>query len=157
MRLIKAVTALLLVVCALAAPAYAEVAVVNVAQVIDSSVPGRAGQKYIDNLKERLEAELESYRRSVAKDKQAQQKIAQKQAELTAQFRAEYARVTNLITAELRKVTKQWLKTNKKTITVVVPAHETLGFKPDADVSREILRALNGVKIDFERQSIRLP
>ena len=152
MRLIKAVTALLLVVCALTAPAFAEVAVVNVAQVIDSSVPGRAGQKYVDDLKARLEAELESYRRSVANDKQAQQKIAQKQAELTAQFRAEYARVTNLITAELRKVTEQWLKTKKKKITVVVPAHETLGFKPDADVSREILRALNGVKIDFAKK-----
>ena len=62
MRLIKAVTALRLVVCTLAAPAFAEVAVVDVAHVIDASAPGKAGQKYVDNLKASLEAELERER-----------------------------------------------------------------------------------------------
>ena len=154
MKLVRALCALLLVVCALAAAsaAYADVAVVNVAQVIDSSVPGRAGQKYVDDLKARLEAELESYKRSVAKDKQAQQKMAQKQAELTAQFRAEYARVTNMVTAELRKIVADYIKTNKQKITVVVPAHQTLGFSPKTDVSREILRKLNAVKLDFAKK-----
>ena len=52
MRLVKAVTALLLAVCVLAAaaPARAEVAVIEVARVIDASAPGKAGQKYVDNL-----------------------------------------------------------------------------------------------------------
>ena len=58
MRLIKAVTALLLVVCALAAPAFAEIAVVDVARVIDASAPGKAGQKYVDNLKASLEGHM---------------------------------------------------------------------------------------------------
>lgn len=80
MRFVKAAALLLLVLCAFAAPAHAEVAVVDVVQVIDSSVPGKAGQKYVDNLKSQLDAEFESYKRSVAKDKDAQAKTAQKQA-----------------------------------------------------------------------------
>ena len=152
MRLIKAVTALLLVVCALAAPAFAEVAVVDVARVIDASAPGKAGQKYVDNLKVSLEAELERFVRKTAKDKDAQAKAANKQAELNAQFAAEYDRVTARVMDELRKVVAQWIKTNKQGITVVVPAHQTLGFSPKTDVSKEILRKLNAVKLDFAKK-----
>ena len=50
---------------------------------------------------------------------------------------------------ELRKVVAQWIKTNKKGITVVVPAHTALGYAPAADVSGEILKKLNAVAIDF--------
>lgn len=152
MRLIKAVTALLLVVCALAAPAFAEVAVVDVARVIDASAPGKAGQKYVDNLKASLEAELERFIKKTAKDKDAQAKAANKQAELNAQFAAEYDRVTACVMDELRKVVAQWMKTNKKGITVVVPAGGTLGFSAKADVSKEILRKLNAVKLDFAKK-----
>ena len=152
MRFVKAAALLLLVLCAFAASAHAEVAVVDVVQVIDSSVPGKAGPKYVDNLKSQLDAEFESYKRSVAKDKDAQAKTAQKQAELTAQFRAEYARVTNMVTAELRKIVADYIKTNKRSVTVVVPAGGTLGFSAKADVSKEILRKLNTVKLDFAKK-----
>ena len=145
----NAVKVLLLVVCALAAPAFAEVAVVDVARVIDASAPGKAGQKYVDNLKASLEAELERFVKKTAKDKDAQAKAANKQAELNAQFAAEYDRVTARVMDELRKVVAQWIKTNKKGITVVVPAHTALGYAPAADVSGEILKKLNAVAIDF--------
>ena len=145
----NAVKLLLLVVCALAAPAFAEVAVVDVARVIDASAPGKAGQKYVDNLKASLEAELERFVNKTAKDKDAQAKAANKQAELNAQFAAEYDRVTARVMDELRKVVAQWIKTNKKGITVVVPAHTALGYAPAADVSGEILKKLNAVAIDF--------
>lgn len=149
MRLIKAVTVLILVVCALAAPAFADIAVVDVARVIDASAPGKAGQKYIDNLKASLEAELERFVKKTAKDKDAQAKAANKQAELNAQFAAEYDRVTARVMDELRKVIAQWIKTNKKGISVVVPAHTALGYAPAADVSGAILKKLNTVAIDF--------
>ena len=136
---------------AAAAPraAEAETAVVDVARVIDASAPGKAGQKYVDNLKASLEAELERFVKKTAKDKDAQAKAANKQAELNAQFAAEYDRVTARVMDELRKVVAQWIKTNKKGITVVVPAHTALGYAPAADVSGEILKKLNAVAIDF--------
>lgn len=129
-----------------------EVAVVEIARVIDGSAPGKAGQKYVDKLKANLEAELERYKKSVAKDKDAAEKTARKQAELTAQYRAEYERATNLVTAELRKVIAQWLKTNKKGVTVVLPAHGTLGFAKGADISKEIMAKFNAVTIDFTKK-----
>ena len=58
MKSARAFLALLLAVCALAAPAFAETAVVDVARVIDASAPGKAGQKYVDNLKASLEGHM---------------------------------------------------------------------------------------------------
>lgn len=126
-----------------------ETAVVEVARVIDASAPGKAGQNYVDKLKADLEAELERYKARVAKDKDAEAKIARKQAELSEQFRREYARVTETVTAALRSVIADWLKTNKQGVTVVLPAHEALGYAESANISAEILRRLNGVVIDF--------
>lgn len=129
-----------------------ETAVVEVARVIDASAPGKAGQNYVDKLKADLEAELERYKARVAKDKDAEAKIARKQAELSEQFRREYARVTETVTAALRSVIADWLKTNKQGFTVVLPAHETMGYTENANVSVEILRRLNGVVIDFTKR-----
>ena len=147
MRFAKLAAALLLAFCALAAPAFAEVAVVDV-----GSVPGKEGQQYIDNLRKSLNDELAAFAKSASKDKDAAQKTAQKQAELNAQFNAEYSRVSGLMAEEVRKAVAGWLKANKEGVTVVVPAGSALGFKPDADVSREILKRLNRVKIDFSKK-----
>lgn len=57
-----------------------------------------------------------------------------------------------MISAELRKIVADYIKTNKKGITVVVPAHGTLGFAQGADVSAEILRKLNAVAVDFTKK-----
>ena len=152
MRFAKLAAALLLAFCAFAAPAFGEVAVVDVARVIERSVPGKEGQQYIDNLRKSLNDELAAFAKSASKDKDAAQKTAQKQAELNAQFNAEYSRVSGLMAEEVRKAVAGWLKANKEGVTVVVPAGSALGFKPDADVSREILKRLNRVKIDFAKK-----
>ena len=149
MRLIKAVTALLLVVCTLAAPAFAEVAVVDVAHVIDASAPGRAGQKYVDNLRASLNAEFERFRQKNAKAKNAAQLAAQKQAELNAEYGREHARVTALVMDALRKCAEDWLKVNKKAVTLIVPANSALAYSAKIDISDEILKKLNAVTIDF--------
>ncbi len=151
MRLVKAVTALLLVVCALAAaaPARAEVAVIEVAQVIDASAPGRAGQKYVDNLRASLNAEFERFRQKNAKAKNAAQLAAQKQAELNAEYGREHARVTALVMDALRKCAEDWLKVNKKAVTLIVPANSALAYSAKIDISDEILKKLNAVTIDF--------
>ena len=151
MRLVKAVTALLLVVCALAAaaPARAEVAVIEVAQVIDASAPGRAGQKYVDNLRASLNAEFERFRQKNAKAKNAAQLAAQKQAELNAEYGREHARVTGLVMDALRECAADWLKVNKKGVTLIVPANSALAYSAKIDISNEILKKLNTVTIDF--------
>lgn len=154
MRLVKAVTVLLLVVCALAAaaPARAEVAVIEVAQVIDASAPGRAGQKYVDNLRASLNAEFERFRQKNAKAKSAAQLAAQKQAELNAEYGREHARVTALVMDALRKCAEDWLKVNKKHVTLIVPANSALAYSAKIDVSDEILKKLNAVTIDFTKK-----
>ena len=151
MRLVKAVTALLLVLCALAAaaPARAEVAVIEVARVIDASAPGKAGQKYVDNLLASLNAEFERFKQKNAKAKNAAQLAAQKQAELNAEYGREHARVTALVMDALRKCAGDWLKVNKKAVTLIVPANSALAYSAKIDISGEILKKLNAVTIDF--------
>ena len=78
MRFAKLAAALLLAFCAFAGPAFAEVAVVDVARVIERSVPGKVGQQYIDNLRKSLNDELAAFAKSASKDKDAAQKTAQK-------------------------------------------------------------------------------
>lgn len=154
MRFMKTALMLLLVLCALAAavPARAGVAVVNVAEVIDSSAPGKAGQKYVDNLKNALEGELKRFREKNAKVKDGQQKIARKQAELNGEYQREYNRVSALVMTALRNSVQDWLKSNKKGVTAVIPANTALGYKKEADISKEILLKLNAVKIDFTKK-----
>ena len=150
MRFMKTALMLLLVLCALAAavPARAGVAVVNVAEVIDSSAPGKAGQKYVDNLKNALEGELKRFREKNAKVKDGQQKIARKQAELNGEYQREYNRVSALIMTALRNSVQDWLKSNKKGVTAVIPANTALGYTKGADISKEILLKLNAVKME---------
>lgn len=151
MRFLKAATALLLVVCALAAaaPARAEVAVVEVARVIDASAPGKAGQKYVDGLLAHLNGELERFSQKNANAKNAAQLAARKQAELNAEYGRERARVTGLLMDALRKCAQDWLKVNKKGVTLIVPANSALAYSAKIDVSDEILKRLNAVTIDF--------
>lgn len=159
MRLKRAVVRLLLVLCILngclgaAPPAGAgEVAVVDMAGVIDASRPGKAGQKYLDDLKAKLEMELRRFRGKAAKSKDAEKLITDKQRELNGEYQAEYDRVTALIAARLHAVIREWLSGYGKGVTVVVPAHTLLGYLDKADISGEILKVFDGVTIDFSEK-----
>ena len=156
MRFIKTalMLLLLLVLCALAdaVPACAEVAVVNVAEVIDSSAPGKAGQKYVNNLKNALEGELKRFSEKNAKAKDGQQKIARKQTELNGEYQREYNRVRALVMTALRNSVQDWLKSNKKGVTAVIPVNTALGYAKESDISKEILLRLNAVKIDLTKK-----
>ena len=149
MRFAKLAAALLLAFCAFAGPAFAEVAVVDVARVINASAPGKAGQKYVDNLLASLNAEFERFKQKNAKAKNAAQLTAQKQAELNAEYGRERDRVSALVMDALRKCANNWLKANKKKATVIVPASSALAYSADTDISREVLKRLNTVVIDF--------
>ena len=152
MRFAKLAAALLLAFCAFAGPAFAEVAVVDVARVINASAPGKAGQKYVDNLLASLNAEFERFKQKNAKAKNAAQLTAQKQAELNAEYTRERGRVASLVMDALKKCANDWLKANKKKATVIVPASSALAYSADTDVSREILKRLNAVTIDFTKK-----
>ena len=119
---------------------------------MDASAPGKAGQKYVDNLKNALEGELKRFREKNAKVKDGQQKIARKQAELNGEYQREYNRVSALVMTALRNSVQDWLKSNKKGVTAVIPANTALGYTKGADISKEILRKLNAVKIDFTKK-----
>lgn len=159
-RFKKAFAALLaLTLCAFSAPFLTEapasadeIAFVDVAQVIDSSAPGRAAQKYVDNLKNYLNDELQRFVKKEGKAKGAEQRVAQKQAELNAEYQREYNRVTSLVLEKLKGVVLSWIKANKKGVTAVFPADAPLAYSAKADISKEILKKFNIVRIDFTKK-----
>ena len=138
---------------ALSAPALAgEIAVVDVARVIDASLPGKAGQKYIDGVKASLDAELAKYRASLGPAAEGDARLAQKEALLAARYQKELSRVTSLLVGELRKAASDWLKGNKDGVTLVLPASQTLAAAPETDVNAELLRRLNAAVVDFTKK-----
>ena len=56
---------------------------------------------------------------------------------------------TALVMDALRKCAADWLKVNKKGVTLIVPANSALAYSAKIDVSDEILKKLNAVTIDF--------
>lgn len=136
-----------------ALPALAgDTAFVDVARVIDSSLPGKAGQRYIDGVKADLDAEREKFKKSLGGAADNDPRLAQKDAQLTARYREEYSRVTGLLMGELKRVTSGWLKTNKRGFTSVLPSGMALAVARESDVNADILRLFNAVTIDFAKR-----
>ena len=122
-----------------------EVAFIDVAQVINDSTPGKEGQKIVDDLRAKLNAEFENYSKIMSDE----QKVRQRQMELNQAYAQEHSRVTALVMERLREVTERWLKSNKKGFTAVVQKNSALAVNAGVDVSKEILALFNREKIDF--------
>lgn len=147
------IVAIMLLPALRAIPALAgDTAFVDVARVIDASLPGKAGQRYIDGVKADLDAEREKFKKSLGGVADNDPRLAQKDAQLTARYREEYSRVTGLLMGELKRVTSDWLKTNKRGFTAVLPAGMALAVAHESDVNADILRLFNAVTIDFAKR-----
>ena len=135
-----------------ASEAAAETAVADVARIIDSSLPGKAGQAFVDGLRRRLDAEIKEYAEKIRTSSNVEALLAQKCAEAEAAYNAEMSRVSALLMDALRSVAEKWLRGNKRGVTVIVPANEALAASPAADVSDELRRRLDKISIDFTKK-----
>ena len=135
-----------------ASEAAAETAVADVARIIDSSLPGKAGQAFVDGLRRRLDAEIKEYAEKIRTSSNAEALLAQKCAEAEAAYNAEMSRVSALLMDALRSVAEKWLRGNKRGVTVIVPVNGALAASPAADVSDELRRRLDKISIDFTKK-----
>ena len=67
-----------------ASEAAAETAVADVARIIDTSLPGKAGQAFVDGLRRRLDAEITEYVEKIRMSSNVEALLAQKCAEAEA-------------------------------------------------------------------------
>ena len=93
-----------------------------VARIIDTSLPGKAGQAFVDGLRRRLDAEIKEYAEKIRTSSNVEALLAQKCAETEAAYNAEMSRVSALLMDALRSVAEKWLRGNKRGVTVIVPA-----------------------------------
>ena len=126
-----------------ASEAAAETAVADVARIIDTSLPGKAGQAFVDGLRRRLDAEIKEYAEKIRTSSNVEALLAQKCAEAEAAYNAEMSRVS---------AAEKWLRGNKRGVTVIVPASGALAASPGADVSDELRRRLDRISIDFTKK-----
>ena len=133
-----------------ASEAAAETAVADVARIIDTSLPGKAGQAFVDGLRRRLDVEIQEYAEKIRTSSNVEALLAQKCAE--AEAAAEMSRVSALLMDALRSVAEKWLRGNKRGVTVIVPVNGTLAASPAADVSDELRRRLDKISIDFTKK-----
>lgn len=130
----------------------AEIAVVDVAKVIDNSIPGKAGQAYVDAIKSRLDSELKRYEAELNDTKVKEEKLAKKREELNERYNEEFTRVTSILMRELNKTAQGWLKGNKRGFVMVLSNNHMIALLPEADVSAEILKLFNKTTIDFAKE-----
>ena len=104
-----------------ASEAAAETAVADVARIIDTSLPGKAGQAFVDGLRRRLDAEIKEYAEKIRTSSNVEALLAQKCAEAEAAYNAEMSRVSALLMDALRSVAEKWLRGNKRGVTVNRP------------------------------------
>ena len=129
----------------------AEVAVVDIIRVIDASSPGKAGQEYIDKVRAELDAELSSYVKGLGNSKEAASLTEQKRLELARRFDQEFFYVLNILMKNLKEVAHGWLNNNKRGAKVIVAGGSVLAVSSGVDVSEDILRLFNEVKVDFTK------
>ena len=129
----------------------AEVAVVDIVRVIDASSPGKAGQEYIDKVRAELDAELSSYVKGLGNSKEAASLTEQKRLELARRFDQEFFYVLNILMKNLKEVAHGWLNNNKRGAKVIVAGGSVLAVSSGVDVSEDILRLFNEVKVDFTK------
>ena len=135
-----------------ASEAAAETAVADVARIIDTSLPGKAGQAFVDGLRRRLDAEITEYAEKIRTSSNVEALLAQKCAEAEAAYNAEMSRVSALLMDALRSVAEKWLHGNKRGVKVIVLASEALAASPGADVSDELRRQFDKISIDFTKK-----
>lgn len=135
-----------------ASEAAAETAVADVARIIDTSLPGKAGQAFVDGLRRRLDAEIKEYAEKIRTSSNVEALLAQKCAEAEAAYNAEMSRVSALLMDALHSVAQRWLRGNKRGVTVIVPVNGALAASPAADVSDELRRRLDKISIDFTKK-----
>lgn len=130
----------------------AEIAIVDVAKVIDASIPGKAGQAYVDALKSRLDQELKRYEAELNDTKAKEKKLAQKREELNERYNEEFTHVTSILMRELNKAAQGWLKDNKHGFVIVLSSNHVVAASPETDISTEILKLLNKATISFTKE-----
>lgn len=134
-----------------AARAAEPVVVVNTAELVQQSTPGRAAASYLEKVQVSLQKSLDDLQalyKGKEKTKEAQEAIAEGHAVLERQlalYRQAAARELDRLIAE---AVKTWRGKNKKTL-VVLPAPGALDYARDADVTRDVLRELNKLQATF--------
>ena len=123
----------------------AEVAVVDIVRVIDASSPGKAGQEYIDKVRAELDV------KGLGNSKEAASLTEQKRLELARRFDQEFFYVLNILMKNLKEVAHGWLNNNKRGAKVIVAGGSVLAVSSGVDVSEDILRLFNEVKVDFTK------
>lgn len=129
----------------------AGVDVVDIVRVIDASSPGKAGQEYIDKVRAELDAEWSSYVKGLGNSKEAASLTEQKRLELARRFDQEFFYVLNILMKNLKEVAHGWLNNNKRGAKVIVAGGSVLAVSSGVDVSEDILRLFNEVKVDFTK------
>ena len=158
MRIRLSVSLALLLACALCAcneskaPASRPaVAVVDLARVMRDSEPGKAGMKFLEGLQSEMQAKLTDIQHRLEGD--AENKDLQKdlqQAYMAAQQRmqTEQQNVANMLYDAIQRVLNAFRA--EKGYAVIVSSDAAISFDASADVTKDVLEAVNRQKLEFK-------
>lgn len=127
------------------------VVVLDMEQVADRSIPGRAAAQYMRTVQNILRSSVDEVRvayRGREQTPEGVRAIAQAQSTYQQQLALYQKKLDNEIADIVSAAVRSWLSKNKH-VAAVVPADETLGYNQNADITKQIIAEVDWYKPSF--------
>lgn len=127
------------------------VVVLDMEQVAERSLPGRAAAQYmrtVQNILRRTVDEVRVTWRGREQSPEAVRAIAQAQSSYQQQLALYQKKLDNEIDDIVSAAVRSWLSKNKH-VAAVIPADETLGYNQKADITKEVIAEVDWYKPSF--------
>lgn len=125
-----------------------KIAFIDVARIMNESAHGREGQRIMDELRERLDAEFDDYAESGADAA----KICERRMALDRVCAYRYTTLVSVIVDHLWTVAEYWLVDHRDNFAAIVSKEHALAADAASDATDEILALFEEEEIDLEAQ-----
>lgn len=125
------------------------IAVVDPGKVFQECVPGKAGMEYLDSISKGMKADFEKLQEAAkdGKNKEATAKLQAAVMQFQQRMNAEQQQVIGGLNDAFRKVVEAYRK--EKKFDVVLQAEQALAFDERADITADIIAAMNKETVEF--------
>ena len=126
-------------------------AVVDLARVMRDSEPGKEGVKFLEGLQNEVQSKLNVVQKKLEenpKDEAAQKEMQNIYVSAQQRLQAEQQNVVNVLYDVVQRTLNAYRV--KKGYAVILGTEAALSFDSKIDVTKDILEAVNGQKVDFK-------
>ncbi len=128
------------------------VAVVDAGKVFQESAPGKAGVAYLEKISMSAQEEFKAIQTEAEKDnsQESMMKMQRVLGDIQQRMNSEQQLVIGKLNDTFRKVLDAYLAERK--LDVILPSDQVMSFGPSADVTNDIIAAMNKETVVYESE-----